>query len=179
MGDPRRIKRVWEGPRHPWRSDDLSEGLILIGEYGLRNKKELFKAQTIARRYRKMAREILALPESERMVNERELILRLYKRGFIKYQDATADAVLSLTAKDVLERRLQTIVYRKGFAPTIHAARQMVVHRHINVNGRIVDIPGYLVSVDEEDQVKISPRSTFYSRAQQKITEGIIEKKEG
>ncbi|PSN87823.1 30S ribosomal protein S4 [Candidatus Marsarchaeota G2 archaeon OSP_D] len=179
MGDPRRIKRVWEGPRHPWRREDLYEGLSLIGEYGLRNKKELFKAQTIARRYRKMAREVLALPENERLSQERPLILRLYRKGLIKYQDATADAVLSLTAKDVLERRLQSIVFRKGLAPTIHAARQMVVHRHITVNGRIVDIPGYLVNLDEEEKVSISPKSAFYSRYQQKINENVTKKVEG
>jgi small subunit ribosomal protein S4 len=168
MGDPKRIKRTWEGPRHPWRRENLHEELSLIGEYGLRNKKELFKAQTIARRYRKMARAILALSESERLEQEKPLITRLYKRGLIKYQDATADTVLSLTAKDVLERRLQTIVFRKGFAPTIHAARQMVVHRHIVLGDRVVDIPGYLVSLDEEAQVKVSPNSVFYSRSQKK-----------
>jgi len=173
MGDPRRIKRSWEGPRHPWRREDLYEGLRIIGEYGLRNKKELFKAQTIARKYRKMAREILALPESERTAAERPLILRLYKKGLIKYQDVTADAVLSLTAKDVLERRLQTIVFRKGFAPTIHAARQMIVHRHIMIGDRIVDIPGYLVTAEEEQQVKISPKSPFYLRYQQASTGGV------
>lgn len=169
MGDPRRIKRTWEGPRHPWRKEDLYEGLRLIGEYGLRNKRELYKAQTVARRYRKMAREILALPENQRLQKERELILRLYKKGIIKYQDATADAVLSLTAKDILERRLQTIVFRKGFAPTIHAARQMIVHRHIMVGDRIVDIPGYLVSAEEESAVKVSPKSPFYARLQQQV----------
>lgn len=167
MGDPRRFKRTWEGPRHPWRKEELIEGLRLIGEYGLRNKRELYKAETIARRYRKMAREILALPENERLAKEKALILRLYKKGLIKYQDANADAVLSLTAKDVLERRLQTIVYRKGLAPTIHAARQMIVHRHIMVGDRIVDIPGYLVTADEEQSVRISPKSAFYSRMQQ------------
>lgn len=167
MGDPRRIKRTWEGPRHPWRREDLYEGLKLIGEYGLRNKRELFKAQTIARRYRKMARAILALPENERLEKEKALILRLYKKGLIKYQEATADTVLSLTAKDILERRLQTVVYRKGLAPTIHAARQMIVHRHIMVGDRIVDIPGYLVNAEEEPTVRISPKSPFYTRMQQ------------
>jgi len=87
--------------------------------------------------------------------------------------------VLSLTAKDVLERRLQSIVFRKGLAPTIHAARQMVVHRHITVNGRIVDIPGYLVNLDEEEKVSISPKSAFYSRYQQKINENVTKKVEG
>lgn len=155
MGDPRRIKRSWEGPKNPWRPLDLRDSVKLIGEYGLRNKRELYKAQTVARRYRKQAREILGLPESERAAAERNLVARLYKLGLIKYENATSDSVLSLTARDVLERRLQTVVFRKGLAPTLHAARQFVVHRHITVDGKIVDVPSYFVNLDQESKIAI------------------------
>lgn len=169
LGDPRRLKKTWEGPKKPWRATDLREALKLIGEYGLRNKRELYKAQTIARRYRKMARKILGLPEAERAKVEKELVQRLYRLGLIKYENATADSILSLTAKDVLERRLQTIVFRKGYAPTIHAARQMVVHRHITIDDRVVDVPGYFVKADEESRIKIRVTSPFYKVYQQKL----------
>jgi len=155
LGDPRRIKRSWEGPKNPWRSLDLRDSVRLIGEYGLRNKRELYKAQTVARRYRKQAREILGLPESERAAAERNLVTRLYRLGLIKYENATSDSVLSLTARDVLERRLQTVIFRKGLAPTLHAARQFVVHRHITVNGRVVDVPSYFVNLEEESKVAV------------------------
>jgi small subunit ribosomal protein S4 len=169
MGDPRRIRRTWEGARNPWRVDDLREGLRIIGEYGLRNKRELYKAQTVARRYRKMARETLALSDSERIRVEKDLVSRLYKSGLLKYENATSDNILSLTAKDILERRLQTLVFRKGLAPTIHAARQMVVHRHITIGDRIVDIPGMLVSSHDESQIRVATSSPFYAAYQEKI----------
>jgi small subunit ribosomal protein S4 len=169
MGDPRRIKRTWEGARNPWRVDDLREGLRIIGEYGLRNKRELYKAQTVARRYRKMARETLALADAERVRVEKDLVSRLYRSGLLKYENATSDNILSLTAKDVLERRLQTLVFRKGLAPTIHAARQMVVHRHIAMGDRIVDIPGFLVSSQDEPQLRVVSSSPFYAAYQEKL----------
>jgi len=49
----------------------------------------------------------------------------------------------------LLERRLDNLVYRLGFAPTRAAARQLVVHGHITVNGKKLDIPSYLVNLGE------------------------------
>ncbi|MCL5788478.1 MAG: 30S ribosomal protein S4 [Candidatus Marsarchaeota archaeon] len=168
MGDPRRIRSRWEGPKNPWLTDDLHEGIRLIGEYGLRNKRELYRAESIARRYRKMARSTLALTEAERAHVEKDLVERLYAKGLLKYKESTSDAILSLTAKDVLDRRLETIVYRKGFASTPHMARQMVVHRHITIDGRVVDVPGYLVSSAEEEKVSIRASSPLYKKIQDK-----------
>ncbi len=163
MGDPRRMKRTWTGPKNPWRTEDLREALRLIGEYGLRNKKELYKAASIAREYRKQARGMLALTDAERVTVEKALVLRLFKRGLIKYENATSDTILSLTSKDVLERRLQTVVYRKGLAQTIHQARQMVAHGHIVLGDRVVNIPGYLVSTSDEEKIAITSSSPMYA----------------
>mgnify|MGYP000047010980 CR=1 FL=1 len=73
--------------------------------------------------------------------------------------EITLDDVLGLDVRDLLERRLQTIVYRKGLAQTINQARQLIVHRHIAIGDRVVDVPGYLVTVDEEKLVKYAPNS--------------------
>jgi small subunit ribosomal protein S4 len=58
----------------------------------------------------------------------------------------------------LLERRLDTVVYRLNFAPSRKAARQLILHRHLTVNGQIVNIPSYLISPGDSIQVKESSR---------------------
>ena len=73
--------------------------------------------------------------------------------------------MLGLTVRDVLERRLQTLVYKKGLALSIYHARQLIVHGHIAINGRRVRSPGYLVSREEEDKIGYYPLSPYAKRA--------------
>ena len=58
----------------------------------------------------------------------------------------------------LLERRLDAVVYRAKFVPTIFAARQFVSHGHVKVNGKRVNIPSYLVKVDDVVEVKEASR---------------------
>ncbi|MDT7861858.1 MAG: 30S ribosomal protein S4 [Saccharolobus sp.] len=164
MGDPRKSRKKWETPGHPWIKDRLRREEELIGKYGLRNKREIWIAQTIIRKFRHQARSLLALPPAERAVRERQLVLKLSKIGLLKSQNATIDDILSLTEEDLLERRLQTVVYKKGLAATIHQARQLIVHGHIAIGGRRVTSPGYIVSVDEENLIDYYVTSPFKSR---------------
>ena len=161
MGDPRKPRKTWERPGHPWIKQRLIEEMELVGMYGLRNKRELWKAQTLLRRIRERARSLLSLPPEVRAVKEKELIRKLYKMGLIESENATLDEVLGLTVSAILERRLQTIVYRKGLAKTIHQARQLIVHGHIAIAGRRIRSPGYLVSRDEENLIDYAPTSPF------------------
>jgi small subunit ribosomal protein S4 len=66
----------------------------------------------------------------------------------------TGDVLLAL-----LERRLDNVVHRLGFAPSRPAARQLVNHGHILVNGRRVDIASYLVRLDDRIGVRNRPKS--------------------
>ncbi|RLE99078.1 MAG: 30S ribosomal protein S4 [Thermoprotei archaeon] len=159
MGDPKKPRKKWEGPTHPWRKDVLQAELILVGKYGLRNKRELWIAKTLLRRIRAKARRLLALPPGERELRSKPLISKLYHMGLLPSPDASLDDVLRLTVEDVLERRLQTLVFRKGLARTIYQARQLIVHGHIAVNGRRVRSPGYLVSREEEETISFYPLS--------------------
>ncbi|MGC8982423.1 MAG: 30S ribosomal protein S4 [Desulfurococcaceae archaeon] len=159
MGDPKKSRRTWEGPRHPWRKDRLVEESRLLGLYGLRNKRELWKALSIVRRFRHRARSLLAAPPEVREAGERALISRLVKLGLLK-EGAKLDDVLNLRVEDLLERRLQTIVYRKGLAKSIYEARQLIVHGHIAIGGRRIRSPGYLVSIDEEPLINYYYKST-------------------
>ncbi|MGC9148497.1 MAG: 30S ribosomal protein S4 [Sulfolobales archaeon] len=164
MGDPRKSRKKWERPGHPWIKSRLEEEMRLIGAYGLRNKREIWLAQTLLRNIRKRARMLLSLPVDVRSVEEKRLIERLYNMGLLKNSTASLDDVLSLTISDVLERRLQTIVYRRGLAKTIHQARQLIVHGHVAIGGRRVTSPGYLVSREEENMISFYPTSPYYDK---------------
>ncbi len=153
MGDPKKSRKKWEGPRHPWKKDILQQELELVGRYGLRNKRELWIAKTVLRRIRATARRLLALPTEIREREEKRLITRLYNLGIVPSLEATLDDVLNLTVENILERRLQTVVYRKGLAQTIYHARQLIVHGHIAIAGVRVTSPGHLVRRDEEESI--------------------------
>jgi small subunit ribosomal protein S4 len=163
MGDPRKLRKKWSGPRHPWRSEQLARELYLVGTYGLRNKRELWKAMTELSRIRKQARGLLAAPAEVRAKEEAKLLSSLYKKGLVD-ENATLDDVLSLTVENLLERRLQSVVWRKGFAKTPYQARQLITHRHIKVGDRVINVPGYLVLRNEEDKVKIREDSPIALR---------------
>jgi small subunit ribosomal protein S4 len=117
MGDPKRIRKKYETPGHPWRKENLSEELKLMGEYGLRNKREIWRATSTLRKYRALARSLFTAVGERRAVEEARLIGRLYRLGLLP-QNATLDDVLKLTVRDFLDRRLQTMVYRLGIAKT-------------------------------------------------------------
>lgn len=158
MGDPKRKRKRYSTPKRPFDVDTLKEELRFIGLYGLRNKRELWKHRTELRRTRRLAREILSLSPEERAERERQLMTRLRRLALIS-EGATLEDVLSLRIEDILERRLQTIVYRKGLARSPYQARQLIVHGHISIDGRRVRVPSYLVDVDEVDGINYSENS--------------------
>ncbi len=158
MGDPKKKRKKYTTPKRPYDVDTLREELRLIGLYGLRNKRELWKHRTELRRIRRMAREMLSLPPEERAEQERQLMARLRRLGLIG-EKATLEDVLGLRVEDILERRLQTIVYRKGLARSPYQARQLIVHGHIAIDGRRVRVPSYLVEIDEEDRISYAETS--------------------
>lgn len=152
MGDPKRQRKKYVTPKQPWRVDRLGEELRLVGEYGLRNKRELWMAESILRKYRKIARSLFVFTGEGRARRERLLVEKLVKLGILS-ETATADDVLRLSVRDILERRLQTVVYRRGLASSMHNARQLIVHGKIVVGERKIRSPGYIVQRGEEKEI--------------------------
>ncbi len=71
----------------------------------------------------------------------------------------------------LLDMRLQTMVWRLGYAKTIFQARQMVSHQHIAVNGKVVDIPSYLLKVG--DVISVRDREVSRNMARGNHYEGV------
>jgi small subunit ribosomal protein S4 len=159
MGDPRAIKKKFDKPKHPWKSDRLEEERRILKEYGLKNKRELWRVETTLRNYRRQARSLLAKMTEQAKVEERQLLDKLGRLNVVK-DDATLDDVLALKIEDLLDRRLQSMVYKKGLANTQKQARQFIVHGHITVAGKKVTAPSYIVKKDEEDKIAYADKTT-------------------
>ena len=164
MGDPKKQRKKFETPRFRWRKDVLQEELKLVGQYGLRNKHELWRHKTFLSKARGIARSLISKTSEERAKMEGELLTRLKKLGILQETAVLAD-VLDLTIEDILERRLQTIVFRKSLTRTIFQARQLITHAHISINNRRVTIPGHIVSKAEEAQITYSVTSAMSDQA--------------
>jgi small subunit ribosomal protein S4 len=150
LGDPRRQKKKYATPRFPWRTDILQQELKLLGQYGLRNKHELWRHETTLSNFRGIARSLVGRPAEERD--------KLKKLGVL-HETGVLDNVLDLTIEDLLERRLQTFVFRKAMGKTIQQSRQLITHGHIAVGDHRITIPSYIVTKEDETRIAYAPRS--------------------
>lgn len=164
MGDPKKQRKKYDTPRFPWRVDVMQGELKLIGEYGLRNKHELWREETLLSKFRGTARMLIGETAEERKKMEDELLARLKKLGVLE-EIAVLDDVLDLTIEDILERRFQTIVLRRGLARTMQQARQLIGHGHVTIGNRRVTTPGYIVPKPEEEQIAYTPSSSLANPA--------------
>ncbi|MFQ6081558.1 MAG: 30S ribosomal protein S4 [Candidatus Bathyarchaeia archaeon] len=164
MGDPKKQRKKYETSRFPWRIDVLQAELKLLGQYGLRNKRELWRHKTMLSKFRGIARSLLGMPAEERRKMERQLLDRLHRLGILP-ETAVLDDVLDLTLEEVLERRLQTLVFRRGLAKSVYQARQLITHGHIAIGGKRVSSPSYLVLRDEEAKIAYAPTSPLSNPA--------------
>ena len=158
MGDPKYPRKVWRKPKRPLNYELKMDELQTLGTFGLRTKRELWKAHTELSRVRQQARSLLALTQEARAEKEPILLKSLSRIGLVS-ENASLDDVLNLKPTDLLARRLQTIVSTKLGFKTPYQARQAVIHGHIMVGDRKVDIPSYTVTVEEEGTVHFSPES--------------------
>jgi len=170
MGSPRRFRKKYETPKKPWTTQRIEEEKALREQYGLKNAKELWRAATAIKKARRNARKLLARFE-EKSKKAEDLLNKLKRYGLLP-KTANLSDVLSLTTKDLLERRLQTIVYKKGLANSLRQSRQLIVHGFIAVDGRKKTAPGYLVKLEEEDKI------SYYKPIQIKKPEEKKEEKE-
>jgi len=167
MGDPKKTHRHFDTPAKPWDSKRLGKEKVLVEKYGLKNKRELWKAETTLRRKRENARKLLALPLEKRLKRTQELLASMSKMGLLS-KNATLDDVLSLNVETLLERRLQTAVWRKGLAATPKQARQFIVHGHIAINNKKVDRPSYLLKEGEENKIAYHKKEMMFEEKKRK-----------
>jgi len=160
MGDPKTSRKIWKKPKRPLNYDLMMDELKILGTFGLKTKRELWKTQTELSRVRLQARSLLALRQDERERKEPILMQSLSKIGLVN-EDSTLDDVLNLQVTDLLSRRLQTIAQKKLYFKTPYQARQAIVHGHIMIGDSVVTIPSYIVKTEEEAKIHLIPESSF------------------
>ncbi|MBD3193511.1 MAG: 30S ribosomal protein S4 [Candidatus Lokiarchaeota archaeon] len=160
MGDPRRLKKKYKKPKHPYQKDRMMEELEYVGKYGLRNKREFWKMRSILGEWRQTARYSRTLLPKKAQKVQQTLLKKLTRLGVLS-PESTFEDILQLTVEDVLKRRLQTFVFENGMAKSIYHARQLVVHKHIQVADKRINSPSYIVKKEEEDLISFSPTSPF------------------
>jgi len=169
MTTPRYSKRA-RAIRRPYDKQGLISEMKYIGLYGLKSKHELRVVDKMFHDIKRRAKDILIDPSEEKQITYgRSLLSRLEKQGIIQDIDYTSkkeiiaqvEKVLDMKIEEILDRRLQTKVFTLGLAKSIHDARVMIGHKHIAVNGAIVDKPGFLVMAKSDGHIEISPNSTL------------------
>ncbi|MGV8140928.1 MAG: 30S ribosomal protein S4 [Candidatus Woesearchaeota archaeon] len=160
MGDIKKVRKKYSKPNHPWRIERITEENQIIKEYGIPKKTELWKTKAKLESFKNQAKTVSARTDTQADIEKKNLVKKLESLSLIK--EATLEAILGISIKDLLNRRLQTIVYKKGYAKTMSQARQMIIHRHILIGGKINTSPSYIVRVSEEASIEIGPKSPFY-----------------
>ncbi len=160
MGYPGKSRKTFDTPSHPWQGARISDEAELVKKYGLKNKREIWKAATTLRKYRREARKLLfdiqeVGERGEHAKYESEKFLNRLKRIGLTGLESTLDDILTLGLEDLMDRRLQTQVHNRGFANSIRHARQLIVHGHIAVDGRRITIPSYVLPTSEQELISL------------------------
>ncbi len=158
MGDPKQLRKKYNTPMHPWNKQTIEEEKILVKEYGLGKKKEIQIAQSFLKKYKDITKRLTASQTAQSEVEKKQILAKMQELGLLQ-AGAELDQILSLTIKNILERRIQSLVCRKGLAKTMKQARQFIIHRHITVNNQEITFPSYLMSLQEESSLGFKQQS--------------------
>lgn len=156
----KRQRKKYLRPSHPWEKERMDAEDKLLHKYGLRRKEEIWRTETLLRNFRRQARQLLAASGPQAELESKQLLSRLRRLGLVG-EGAILDDVLGLNVENLLGRRLQTLIHRKGLAKTPQQARQLVLHGHIVIADKQVMVPSYLVPLDEEGTIGYAEGSSF------------------
>jgi small subunit ribosomal protein S4 len=160
MGDPKKLRKKYSTPIHPWNKAEIDIAKELRREYGLNIRKEVLIADSFLKKYKDIAKRLIADTSKQGTLEKKQMMDKLSRLGLLSVA-AELDEVLSLTINDILNRRIQSVVYKKGLARSMKQARQFIVHRHITLNGKDITSPSYLLSVEEEALLKFKDKSAL------------------
>ena len=166
MGDPKFARPKTSTPTHPWKQARIEEEHELKDKYGLKKvggMREIWREKSALRRHRNQAMKLIGRVDSSEGHFAREkgdLIDSLYRKGLLS-QGSDIDDVLQIDVEHMLSRRLQSVVYYKGLAPTMRSSRNLIVHGHISIGNQRMTVPGYHVLRQEEDDIQYSSNSPY------------------
>lgn len=160
MGDIKRDRKKYQKPGHPWQKERIEEEKILVKEYGLANKKEIWKHNSLLRDFTTQAKTLVTKSGEQAEKEKEQLLNKLKAYGYVR-PEGGIDEVLAITLRDILERRLQTQVHKKMLANTVKQARQFITHKHVKVDNKTITSPSYMVSVKDEALISFREKSAL------------------
>jgi len=177
MGDPKKTRKKYKTPSHPWQKTRLEDENEIAIAYGLKNKEEIWKMLSVLKGFTNQHKTLVALSSDQAKKERTDLMDKLSRLGLLA-EGANPGDILNLTIRDVLERRLQTFVFRKGFAKSAKQARQFIVHEHIMIGDKPITSPSYLVNADEEAKITFVSTSALASteHPERYVDEGLAKK---
>ena len=144
----KRKHKSYSRPKRPFDKDRLLEEAKIKTDFGLKNKQEIWKADARVKVMRGKAKELIGADAND----QKALFDRLKKVGL--NVDSISD-ILALTKEDYLGRRLQTVLVTKGLVTTMRGARQLITHKKVLVDEKVIDSPSYIVSIDLENKISL------------------------
>ncbi|MBN29011.1 MAG: 30S ribosomal protein S4 [Euryarchaeota archaeon] len=166
MGEPKFSRPRTQTPTHPWKQARIDEEHDLKERFGLKKvggMREIWREKSSLRRHRNQAMKLIGRVDSSEghYAKEKEQMLDSLTRKGLLQTGADIGAVLEINVEHMLSRRLQSVVYYKGLAPSMRAARNLIVHGHICIGEQRMTVPGYHVLKEEEDSLQYSHNSPF------------------
>lgn len=161
MGLPIKHRKKFVSHKKRWDKTVIVEEKELVKEYALKNKKEIRKVELLLSKYKRIAKSLNRNQELKQSLRAKNFIEKLKKQGFLSLEAVSLDEVLDIQIRNILDRRLSNILYKNKLARTPGQARQFIVHSHVLVNGKCVNSPSYLTSLDEEGLIEFSQNSNL------------------
>jgi small subunit ribosomal protein S4 len=147
----KRKHKTYSRPKRPFDKVRIEEEAVIMEEFGLKNKREIWKAETKIKSIREKAKKLISSNPEE----QQALFNKLNEIGL---KVNSISSILSLDKQDYMRRRLQTIVVAKKLATTSKQARQLITHKKVFVDGRAVDSPSYVVPVKFENKITLKEK---------------------
>jgi small subunit ribosomal protein S4 len=144
----KRKHKKYSKPKRPFDKERIDEEAGIKKKFGLKNKKEIWRAEAKIKSIRKKAKKLISAKKEE----QQALFDKLKKIGLDV--NSIAD-VLSLNKTNFLERRLQTVVVNKKLSTTTKSARQLITHKKVLIDGSVIDSPSYIVPINLEKKITV------------------------
>ena len=160
MGNIKKQRKKFSKPSHPWQKERILAEQEILKEYGLRRKYEIWKMNSVLKNFTSQAKHLITTKTEQSYKERSQLLKKLSSLGLIE-ANAKIDDVLALKLKNIMDRRLQTLVYKKNMARSLKQARQFIIHRHIVLGDKKITSPSYMVPLNEESTIQFAQVSSF------------------
>lgn len=161
MGLPVKSRKQYLSHKKRWDKNTIVEEKELVKNYALKNKKEIRKLELLVKKYKTLAKNINRLDNPSESEQGVAFLNKLKKLGILEPHVESIDEVLDITVVDFLERRLSNVIYKLKLAKTPEQARQFVVHKHVKIGEKVINSPGYLVTIDEVENISFRDTSAL------------------